>query len=81
MADIRRNIAKVEAAVKRIDSDVIVQSTFYDDVSNRLFLTLVDGPRKTQLTFTSYDFDDASFERVSRALRASVDKLKVVPIG
>lgn len=81
MSDIRRMIPKIEVAVKRIDPDVIIQSSFYDDVSNRLFLTLVDGPRRTQVTFTNYDFNDEGMERVSRALRASVDKLKLVPIG
>ena len=44
MTDVQMK-ARVEAAIKRADPKVIT-GTFYDDASDRLFVTIVRGSRK-----------------------------------
>jgi len=45
MTDVHQMKQRVEAAVKRVDPEVMT-GTFYDDASDRLFVTIVKGSRK-----------------------------------
>lgn len=81
MSDLRKVIPKVEAAIKRIDPDIIVQRTFYDEVSDRLFIGIVKGLRETEIMLFSKDFEDDLLKRVNQTLEQSIKKLEHTPIS
>ncbi len=82
MIDLRKLIPKVEGAIKRIDPTVIVSGTFYDQVSDRLFLTLVKGPRKVEVTLAKSNVgSDDGMDRLNRFLEGHVSKLQNAPVG
>jgi hypothetical protein len=78
MTNIRKMIPKVEARIKQADPEVITERTFYDEVSDRLFVTIVKGPRKTEIMLLGRDFGDA---QVDRAVAQGVARLEHTPIG
>ena len=78
--DRKRFIAVVTGKVKKLDPDTTVQGTLFDEPSGRVFVTLVRGPRRTQIALLARDFDnDAS--RIDPALAEAVRKLPELPIG
>lgn len=81
MSDLRKVIPKVEAAIKRIDPDIIVQRTFYDEVSDRLFIGIVKGLRETEIMLFSKDFEDDLLKRVNQTLEQNIKKLEHTPIS
>lgn len=81
MRNVRKIKPRVDGIIKRIDPHVIVQGTFYDEASDRFFVTIVDGPRKIEVTLLGREFDNGRIEAVSRTLEAAIQKLKHVPIG
>jgi hypothetical protein len=81
MSDLRKVIPKIEAAIKRIDPDIIVQRTFYDEVSDRLFIGIVKGLRETEIMLFSQDFEDDLLKRVNQTLEQSIKKLEHTPIS
>ena len=81
MTDIRKMIPKVEAKIKQIDPDVIVGSAFYDDASNRLFITMFKGPRKIEITLTSRDLANGDLGKANQILENGVKRLEHTPIG
>jgi hypothetical protein len=72
--------AKVEAAIKKGDPDAIT-GTFYDDASDRLFVTIIKGARKVSVTLRGRDFSNGDSEKVSRAVEDGLRRLKNTPIG
>jgi len=72
--------ATVEAAIKRTDPKVNT-STFYDNASDRLFVTIVRGTRKVAVTLRRKDFANGDSERVDKAIADGFRRLEVVPIG
>ena len=72
--------AKVEAAIKKVDPEAVT-GTFYDDASDRLFITIIKGARKVSVTLRGRDFSDGDSERVSRAVEDGLRRLKSTPIG
>ena len=80
MSDVRQMKARVEAAVKRVDPKVMT-GTFYDDASDRLFVTIVRGTRKVSVTLRARDFSNGGAEKIDRAIADGLRRLLVTPIG
>lgn len=79
MADVRKMKAKVEAAIKRADSKAMT-GTFYDDASDRLFVTIVKGSRKISVTLRGRDFSNGA-EKITGAIEDGLRRLESTPIG
>jgi hypothetical protein len=79
MTDVQMK-AKVEAEIKRIDSKAIT-STFYDNASDRLFVTIIKGPRKVSVALRGRDFANGDSEKVNRAIEDGIRRLEHTPIG
>jgi len=81
MKNTRKIVQAVDAAIKRADSKAIAERIFYDDVSNRVFVTLFRGPRKTEVVMPARWFDDQGAERIDQSIRDGVKRLEHTPIG
>ena len=79
MSDVRQMKARVEAAIKRVDPKVMT-GTFYDDASDRLFVTIVRGTRKVSVTLRARDFSNGA-EQIDRAIADGLRRLQVTPTG
>ena len=79
MNNVRQMKARVQAAIKRVDSTVTT-GTFYDDASDRMFVTIVKGPRKISVTLRGRDFTNG-LEKINQALEAGLKRLETTPIG
>jgi hypothetical protein len=80
MTDVRKMKARVAAAIKRIDPKVVT-GTFYDDASDRLFVTIVRGSRKIGVTLRGLDFANGGAEKIDRAIIDGLKRLETTPIG
>ncbi len=80
MTDVRKMKAKVEAEIKRIDPKAIT-GTFFDNASDRLFVTIVKGPRKVSVALRGRDFTNGDSEKVNRAIEDGIRRLERTPIG
>ena len=80
MTDVRKMKAIVEAAMKRIDPKVILLTTFFDDASDRMFVTIVRGPRKILMTLRGRDFANGA-DKIDSAIEEGVGRLAHIPIG
>jgi hypothetical protein len=80
MTDVRQMKAKVQAAVRRVDPKVMT-GTFYDDASDRLFVTIVRGSRKISVTLRGRDFANGGADRIDRAIEDGLRRLQTTPIG
>jgi len=72
--------AKVEAAIRKVDPE-LVTGTFYDEASDRLFVTIIKGSRKVSVTLRGRDFLNGDSETISRAVEDGLRRLKNAPIG
>jgi hypothetical protein len=81
MGNLRKAIPTVEAAIKRMDPDVIVQRTFYDEVSDRLYVGVVKGLREMEIVLLGHDFEDDLLKRVNQSLEDGLKKLEQAPIS
>ena len=81
MNNIKSMIATVDSMVKRLDPKVIVQRTFYDDVSGRLFVSLVKGPRVYEVMLSGRNFDNGDSGRVEQSIKAGIDRIQHQPVG
>ena len=79
MTDVQMK-ARVEAAIKRADPKVIT-GTFYDDASDRLFVTIVRGSRKISVSLRGRDFGNGGSEKIDRAIEDGLRRLQATPIG
>ena len=80
MSDVRQMKARVEAAIKRVDPKAMT-GTFYDDASDRLFVTIVKGTRKVSVTLRRRDFSNGAAETIDLAIADGLRRLQVTPIG
>ena len=80
MTEVRKMKARVEAAIKAADPQAILQTTFFDDVSDRMFITIVKGSRKTQIALQARDFADGANE-FNRVIGKGIAQLAQMPIG
>lgn len=81
MDDIKKKISGVETAVRTILPDAIVQRSFYDEASRRLFVTVVQGSRKVDFMLSERDINNGKSERMDRTIRSALKKLPDMPIG
>jgi hypothetical protein len=80
MTNVRHMKAKVEAAVKRVDPKLIT-GTFYDDASDRLFVTIVNGSRKISVTLRARDLANGDSKMIDHAIEDGLRRLQDAPIG
>jgi len=80
MTEVGQMKAKVEAAIKRADPDVMT-GTFYDDASHRLFVTIVKGSRKISIALRGRDLSNGGSEKLDHAIKDGLRRLQVSPIG
>ena len=64
-----------------MDPDVIVQRTFYDEVSDRFYIGVVKGFREMELVLLGHDFEDDQLKRVNQSLEDGLKKLSMLPIS
>lgn len=81
MDDIKKKISGMEATVKSVLPDAIVQRSFYDEASGRLFITIVQGSRKIDFMLSDGDFKNGQSGKADRAIRDALKKLPGMPIG
>lgn len=81
MSNLRKMIPRVESIIKHIDAKAIVSGTFYDDVSDRLILTVVKGSRRLEITLLPYEIDGVKDERIHQTLKRHLDRLAHTPTG
>lgn len=81
MTEAQKLTSKVEAAIKRADPTVITERTFYDEVSDRLFVTVFKGPRKTEIVLIVRQYRNGDAEQINRVVEQSLERLKHTPIG
>ena len=80
MTEVRRMKATIEAAIKRADPKTIT-GTFYDDASDRLFVTIFKGSRKVSVTFRGRDFSNGGAGRIDGSIEDALRRLAHTPIG
>ena len=80
MTDVRKMKARVAAAIKRVDPKAMT-GTFYDDASDRLFVTIVKGSRKIGVMLRGRDFSNGSAEKIDSAIIDGLRRLETTPIG
>ena len=81
MNNIRNMIATVDSLVKKLDPKVIVQRSFYDDVSGRLFVSLVKGRREYEVMLSGRFFGNGDLTKVEESLKAGIDRIQHQPVG
>ena len=81
MNNIRKMTATVDSIVKKLDPKVIVQRAFYDDVSGRLFVSLVKGRRVYEVVLQGRSFGNGDLTEVEQSVKAGVDRIQHQPIG
>ena len=81
MPEVRQMKSRVEAAIRKFDPKAIPSATFYDTASDRLFVTIVKGPRKVSLAFRGRDFSDGDADKINLAIKEAVKRLQHTPIG
>ncbi|HEY7544495.1 MAG TPA: hypothetical protein VID27_06420 [Blastocatellia bacterium] len=81
MRDRRKLSARVDAIVKQNDSEVMIQRTFYDEASDRLFITLIRGSHRVNLTLAARDLDNGDRSKAEQVIRDNIAHLDQVPIG
>ena len=81
MGDIKKKVSGVETTVRRILPDVIVQRSFYDEASGKLFFTVVQGSRKIDFMLSDRDFKNGQTEKAELVIRGALKKLPDMPIG
>lgn len=81
MTEAQKLTLKVEAAIKRAAPNVITERTFYDEVSDRLFVNIFKGSRKTEIVFIVREYNNGDAERINRVVEQSLERLKHMPIG
>ena len=80
MTDVLKMKGRVEAATKRADPKAIT-NTFYDDASDRLFVTIFKGSRKISVTLRGRDFTNGNPSKIDLAIEDGLRRLKHTPIG
>lgn len=80
MTSVRQMKARVEAAIKRADPKAMT-GTFYDDASDRLFVTIVKGSKKISVALRGRDFGNGDAKRIDSAIEDGLRRLELTPIG
>jgi hypothetical protein len=81
MTEVQQMKSRVEAAIRRLDPKAIPSATFYDTASDRLFVTIVKGPRKVSFDLRGRDFTNGDADKINRIIEQGVKRLQHTPIG
>jgi hypothetical protein len=81
MMNTRKMVRAVDAAIKRADSKAIAERIFYDAVSDRVFVTLFKGPRKTDVILHGRWFEADGADNIDLSISEGVKRLEHTPIG
>ena len=81
MRDRRRLAARVISIVKRNDKKVLVQRAFYDDASDRVFVTLVKGAQRVNLTLRARELESDDLASAEKLIKDNIAQIAHVPIG
>jgi hypothetical protein len=81
MIDVRKLIPRIEALIRRADPKVITDRTFYDVASNRLYVMIVKGSRKTEITLHGNHLTSDHQEETQRLIKEGLGRLARVPVG
>lgn len=81
MPDVRKLIPRIEALIKRADPKVITQRTFYDAASNRLYVGLVKGLRKTEFTLQGTRLTAEHQQETESLIQEALGRLARIPVG
>jgi hypothetical protein len=81
MTDVRKLIPRIEALIRRADPKVITDRTFYDAASNRLYVMIVKGSRKTEITLHGNHLTSEKQEQTPRLINEGLGRLARVPVG
>ncbi|MEK6302064.1 MAG: hypothetical protein AABO41_15245 [Acidobacteriota bacterium] len=81
MLDVSKLIPRIEALIKRADPKVITERTFYDAASNRLYIGLVKGSRKTEFTLQGNRLTSDHQDETVRLIEEALGRLSRVPVG
>jgi hypothetical protein len=79
MNEVRKAVARIDRAVKRIDPSVIVQRTFYDEASGRISVSLVSGLQEYEFGLRLDHLGPDNPDSLDKVLEAAVTKLKQQP--
>jgi hypothetical protein len=72
--------ARVESVIRTADPKAIT-ATFYDDASDRLFVTIIKGSRKISVTLRGGDFSNGAVNKIEQAIKDGLRRLQSTPIG
>ncbi|MEW6212428.1 MAG: hypothetical protein AB1631_29145 [Acidobacteriota bacterium] len=81
MRDRRKLSARVDAIVRQNDAKVMIQRAFYDDASDRVFITLVKGLHRVNLTLAARDLDGDDRSLAEQVIRNGIAYLDQAPVG
>ncbi len=59
----------------------MTQRAFYDDASDRVFITLIKGSHRVNLTLAGRDLDSDDTSKANQLILDNIDQLARVPIG
>jgi hypothetical protein len=80
MINARKIAPIVNQAIARADKSIIAE-TFYDEVSNRVFVKLIKGQRKTEIVLPARYFDNGDATELDRSVKKALERLRHTPIG
>lgn len=81
MTEARKAASRIEAALKHADPQIIVERTFYDEISNRLYVNVVKGSRKTEIVLVGRERSNNDQQEIDRLVEQCLLRLKNMPIG
>jgi hypothetical protein len=81
MDDIKNKKSGIDTIVKKMSPGAIVQRSFYDEASGRMFVTVVLGSRKVDFVLSDRDFNNGQSEKADSVIRGALKKLPGMPIG
>jgi hypothetical protein len=81
MINKRKIVGAIDAALSRAGSKVIAERIFYDDVSDRVYVTLFNGPRKTEVILPGRWFDGQGAGSIDQTISDGIKRLGYTPIG
>jgi hypothetical protein len=82
MTDGKSLKSRIDDAIKSADKDVIVERSFFDDISERLYVTIVKGSRKVEFILKPRGLASGDGEReIERVVKEALSRLSRAPIG
>jgi hypothetical protein len=77
-----KNISGIlTSRIKNLDREVILQGALYDEVTERVVVTLVKGRKRTSFILNGRWFDNDHGKLLDETLKEEVKRLKNTPAG